>query len=906
MKKLLLIAAAVFAAVGVSAGNALAEYAGEAPELEFKPVGGGKYIYCNNPEAIDSNTLMNSSKPRYVMKNDDLGPGKYYLYISHYNFIAMDSGGEHVSKDMELDVELTPVSGECEYTISNVGFETAQGYAYYDENNNIVKKEPEWGLFNCCAAAMNKSIIDIDAEDYYPWDGENKTTNVKASATKWLSEYIPNYSVVHYRRPVHMQAVLEIKSGHMNVNVCAFESTGKLRDRSTMRTDAEKGLVRYDRTIKGTADTLPQVEAELEYTIDDDTKDGDYLPVTMHNQYAPDGVVNYDWITHIAPLDDPWAKALADETGMLPFTYEDDNKLTYYGKKVPESERDNIWRFDTHHTDTHKYEGQPGTKGADTYSPNYEITAKDEVNGYATNLGNYGVTYTYNMTVTNNSSRTRYITYEPTTQSNIIVYTNENGEESSHAFSKNTSHEYKQDVMSAVELPKGKTTEFSVNVILPVNYNGGIRNAFVIHDNEIKLDFDEVLSKHKVYKEAPFITGKLLSEYKDKLPEATLNAFDGTLDNYEVLDCGEFYALRWCIWDGSPASEYSGWWLVEHLYILDEDFNVAGYHTFDDFPTGISYNNGRLYVSTYHNGIYSTEDGTTYRQEPTMKKLPEHIAPVHIKPIKEEKKEKLIVNGEVPEWAKQDFELFSVYGLGDGLSCEQGRPITREDFCGLAANVIRYTGAVKLPTKPKAEFNDTDKGEVRQLAELGIITGYEDGSFKPGSTITREEAAVILSRMAGLYDFKETKELEYKDTDDISDWAKNGVRVCAGCGIMNGVGEEGFLPKGAYTTIQSEITMLRMFNMITNAGKLTLPEIPKEGTNYTVYREGYRGGRIELAVYDTEKDSELVTDNGVLTVSGSYSNDKKYYFSSGEWVKFEEGYDKISNNAAAILLSGRF
>ena len=191
MKKLLYISTAICMSFGMSAS---AEYSAErAPVLDFKPVGGGKYIYCNNPEAIDSNTLMNSDKPRYVMNNDNLGPGKYYIYISHYNYIAMDSGGEHVSKDMELDVELTPVGGECEYTISSTGFETANAYAYYDDNNNIVKKEPAWGLFGCCAAAMNKSIIDLDGENYYPWDGENKLTAVKASQTRWLSEFIPNF-----------------------------------------------------------------------------------------------------------------------------------------------------------------------------------------------------------------------------------------------------------------------------------------------------------------------------------------------------------------------------------------------------------------------------------------------------------------------------------------------------------------------------------------------------------------------------------------------------------------------------------------------------------------------------------------------------------------------------------------
>ena len=71
-----------------------------------------------------------------------------------------------------------------------------------------------------------------------------------------------------------------------------------------------------------------------------------------------------------------------------------------------------------------------------------------------------------------------------------------------------------------------------------------------------------------------------------------------------------------------------------------------------------------------------------------------------------------------------------------------------------------------------------------------------------------------------------------------------------------------------------------------------------------VYREGYRNGRIELAVFDTETDSTLLTgENGEVYVSGSYENDVKYYFSCGRWVEFERGYDKISNKSDGVLVA---
>ncbi len=989
-------------------------------ELEFQPVGGGKFIYCNNPETIDSNTIINGDKPpRYVMNNENLTPGKYYLYLSHYNFIGMDYDGEQVSKDMELDVELTPVSGECSYTLSSIGFETARTYAYF-RDGKIVKKEQEWGLLNCCAVALKKSIIDIDGEEYYPYDSRfDKSYNMSTNQTRWLSEFIPNYQAVHYRQPVHIQAVLEIKSGTMNVNVCAFADSSFRRKGKVERyipENTEKGLVRYDRTIKGIADSLPQVEADLKYTVNDTIADGEAFPVIMRNQYAPDGVVNYEWITHIDILDDPWAKTLGDESGMLPLTYEDDNKLTYYGKNVPMSQRDNIWRFDTHHTDTHAYEGQPGTNGADNYSPNYEITAEDNSNGYAVNLGNYGVTYTYNLSVTNAGSKTRYFTYEPTTTSNIIVYTNENGEESDHAFTKKFSGNAKRDVMSVVELPAGQTTEFSVNVILPVNYLGGIRNAFFIRDKADKLDYAELLKSHIDYEPAPVITGNLLSSYAVKVSPEAEKIFGGTADCYEVAEYNNMYILRWCAWDGWIDAYYPAWWLCQHIYVLDSSFNIIGSHTFDSLPSGMSVNNGKLYIQTARNGIYESENGIDYTASsltvlPEMQEqssallekfLPDSSSAVtlnydyHLMSVKlteneysvfynavrnieleknshpetvgntslinlnsasgadfslawnrrtENKRDWFIKNDDDydfavdlltnlmyfgenadtrhtghSDWAANDIKTASEYGLipfdilniayffSDGMQLG----ITRNEFCQLAVRMIKLTGTVTFPENPRSSFSDLnthstyydyiDNKNICALADLGIITGYDDGEFKPTDKITRQEAAVILSRIMLLYNQASSADFNFSDSADIADWAKDGVETVFAYGIMNGTGDNLFEPRGIYTREQSIVTILRTFDAVVNSGYLNIPEIPEKGVKCTVYREGYRNNRIEMSVYSSDYDFPEWNADKSLEIPDAAFNDRKYYLSHGRWVEFERGHDRISNNASMIIL----
>ncbi len=985
------------------------EYSVKPCELRFEPVGGGSFIYCNNPEAISDKNLMNGSEPAYIMNNSELGPGVYYLYLSHFNYTG--SGG--AGTDIELDAELTPVSGECEYSLHSIGYETGKVTAWY-ENGKLIKYEQDWGMLGACAKAMGKTICDIDGEVCYPGNSDQKPVNVTADKTRWLSEFIPNYAPTHYLMPVHLQAVLEIKTGTMNVNVCAFKSSGTVGDRSGFRADAAYGNHVHDRCLKGVSPTLPQVRAELEYTIDDSVKDGDCLPVTMHNVYAPEGITRGGWYTNLNPLDDMWAKSAADSSGMIPFTYTDNGKLSFYGKNVIPADRNNIWYFDLGHSDAHEYDAKYGMK-AENYIPNFPLLPEQNPHGYAVNTGNYGVTYTYDLTIANEGSRTRYFTYEPTTNSNIIAWTDTDGTESSYALSKKHYAAARTDIMSVVELPAGETVRFSVNEVLPVNYNGGTYNTFVIRDSAEKSNVEtlEAKTSSRVYVKP--INGRYLSEYRDRLPKNVLAEFDGKLDCYETIDCGEFYALRWCVWDGKPTYYSGNWQKCSEVYILNEDFERIGSHAFEALPCDMSYNDGSLYVKTAWGGIYSTENGSDWRIREGMSELPAHEAYKRIpkltlgdildadaaqkhtvmyhesreisgaeyeqfyRAVKDIELEycenhrgggypEIDIDGldifaaaegmsfsdengtyhyiiaddsdcafvynllldmlyfggnenflGVSPWAEESVKTAAGYGfnpmylkpgqrvIGYVRNKKYTEGIARIDFCKLIAEVINNCGERELPDAPEISFSDKmiwragDLKTAKQLAGLGIINGYEDGSFRPEAKITREEAAVILSRLLALYDMKDISDVSYADAASIQSWAVDGVRTTSEYGIMNGVGDNKFNPKGQYTVEQSIVTILRVFNTLTDSGRLKLPPFPGGGNRAVLYREGFRDNRVELAVFSTEPDSRVVDDNGILSVSGSYGRDSKYRLFCGRWLWFEDGYDRISNNGRFIM-----
>ena len=64
-------------------------------------------------------------------------------------------------------------------------------------------------------------------------------------------------------------------------------------------------------------------------------------------------------------------------------------------------------------------------------------------------------------------------------------------------------------------------------------------------------------------------------------------------------------------------------------------------------------------------------------------------------------------------------------------------------------------------------FKDVKNGhwseeQINRSVELGIVKGYEDGTFRPTKALTREEAAIMLSKALEL-DTTDVGTVDYKD-----------------------------------------------------------------------------------------------------------------------------------------------
>lgn len=172
-------------------------------------------------------------------------------------------------------------------------------------------------------------------------------------------------------------------------------------------------------------------------------------------------------------------------------------------------------------------------------------------------------------------------------------------------------------------------------------------------------------------------------------------------------------------------------------------------------------------------------------------------------------------------WAKSSVDAARAAGLVPSqVDSAFATPITREDFCSLAAAVYRAwekKDALTAYTSSSVSFSDTDNADVLLCASAGVVNGVGNGKFAPQKNITRQEAASMLYRLAALN--KNTKDDEatslphiFADSAKIQSWAWKNVDWVYRQGIMNGMGENTFAPDGEYTREQSIVTALRLYD----------------------------------------------------------------------------------------------
>lgn len=100
---------------------------------------------------------------------------------------------------------------------------------------------------------------------------------------------------------------------------------------------------------------------------------------------------------------------------------------------------------------------------------------------------------------------------------------------------------------------------------------------------------------------------------------------------------------------------------------------------------------------------------------------------------------------------------------------------------------------------------------VYDLAERNIIGGYPDGTFKPGNSITRGQAAAIIAKMTNL-DTSNVKNSGFKDVSTANGYYK-AIGALVEKGIISGYGDGRFGPNDPIKRGQMASILVKAFNL---------------------------------------------------------------------------------------------
>ena len=156
--------------------------------------------------------------------------------------------------------------------------------------------------------------------------------------------------------------------------------------------------------------------------------------------------------------------------------------------------------------------------------------------------------------------------------------------------------------------------------------------------------------------------------------------------------------------------------------------------------------------------------------------------------------------GTIIQWTTNGY----IAGYPDG-TFKPDNSITRAEF------VVMVNKAMGYNKRGNAYFSDVSAAhwayaEIMKGVEAGYITGNGDGTFRPDAPVTRQEAAVMISKILGL-DQDYASAAKYVDYRYIPSWAAGYVGAVSKAGIMTGYPDGDFKSDRVLTRAESVVSL---------------------------------------------------------------------------------------------------
>ncbi|SDW84118.1 SwmB domain-containing protein [Paenibacillus sp. PDC88] len=174
-------------------------------------------------------------------------------------------------------------------------------------------------------------------------------------------------------------------------------------------------------------------------------------------------------------------------------------------------------------------------------------------------------------------------------------------------------------------------------------------------------------------------------------------------------------------------------------------------------------------------------------------------------------------------WGKEAVEGLAAKWIIDTAAGAEYGPntaITRAEFAGMIARALGLNGSWDTTQQFGDVPYNVSGAYIGAAAKAGIITGHQDGTFKPNQLITREQMAIMMVRAlhygghdSGLNGSANSILSKFKDRAYIQ--APNIVAEAVQQGIIEGMTQNTFKPGGNATRAQAAVMITRMLSIYT-------------------------------------------------------------------------------------------
>ncbi len=249
-------------------------------------------------------------------------------------------------------------------------------------------------------------------------------------------------------------------------------------------------------------------------------------------------------------------------------------------------------------------------------------------------------------------------------------------------------------------------------------------------------------------------------------------------------------------------------------------------------------------------------------------------------------------------WFEAYIGLFESLGYLDtvaknaGMSIDPNAKITRGEFVEIARNVIRLMNPRDFGEKAFSDVSSSHPyaKSIGEIGYLGIIGGYEDGTFRPDNNITRAEVVTIINRILSRKATGNAGGTVFSDA--VGHWAQEQILIAANPATVDGAELwkiDGNVTYGNFKLLEGDVTLDEQI--------IHLYDVAQKGIDFDTI------GGIDL-VSDWQINNIVYSESDYSTITGT-----KYYISpngddSNDGKSPETAWKSLSKTSDSVLKAG--